>query len=98
LAQQLTIHFYRVELAGHNAHRTKPAAEQHVLTLRRTYHYYSAGLLTQCLIELQLRDRLCMRTRISHQPIMTGWPCSLSETMLATGARKCRRTHQFHMA
>ena len=34
------------------------------------YHLYSAGLLPQCLVELQFRDRLCIDTRIVQQPIV----------------------------
>ncbi len=50
-----------------------PAVGPRLLTfrLRRVCHSYSAGLPSQRLIKLQLRDRLCIRTRthISHQPI-----------------------------
>lgn len=35
----------------------------------------SQPLLTQCLIKLQFRDRLCIATRIAHQPIMRGFRC-----------------------
>ena len=47
--------------------------------LRRVCHFCSAGLPSQRLIKLQLRDRLCIRTRtrISHQPIVPGFRCQV---------------------
>jgi len=45
--------------------------------LRRTCRYYSAELPTQRLIKLQLRDRLCIETRIVQQPIMPGFRCQV---------------------
>ncbi len=57
--------------------RTLPQYGPHLPKLRRVYHFCSAELPTQRLIELQLRDRLCIRmcTRISHQPITPGFRC-----------------------
>ncbi len=53
------------------------AARPRLLTLRRLCHYCSAELPTHRLIKLQFRDRLCMRTSISHQPIMPGFRCQV---------------------
>ncbi len=55
------------------------AAAPRVPMLHRPCHSLGAGLPTQCLIKLQLRDRLCirMRTRISHQPIVPGFRCQV---------------------
>ena len=54
-----------------------PAAAPRLLTLLRVCHYYSAELPTHCLIKLQFRDRLCVRTRISHQPIVSSFRCQV---------------------
>jgi hypothetical protein len=40
-----------------------PAATPRLPKLRRVCHYCSAGLPTYCLIKLQFRDWLCIRTR-----------------------------------
>ena len=61
------------DLAAHTTHRTKPALGSHQSTLRRMCRLYSADLPTQCLVELQFRDRLCIDTRIVQQPIMPGF-------------------------
>ena len=61
------------ELALHNTHRTTPAPDPHQSTLRRMCHLYSAGLPPQCLVELKLRDQLCIDTRIVQQLIMPGF-------------------------
>ena len=57
------IHYdYNPELAAHTTHtthRTTPAPDPHQSTLRRMCHFYSAGLPTQSLVELQFRDWLC---------------------------------------
>ena len=41
--------------------------------------FLTPGLPTQCLIKLQFRYRLCirMRTRISHQPIVSCFSCQV---------------------
>ena len=69
--------FYRPASAALNTQCAPQAAAPRLPMLRRTYHYSSAGLPTQCLIKLQLRDRLCMRTRISHRPIVFGFRCQV---------------------
>ena len=57
------------------------AAVPRLPKLRRVCHYCSAGLPSQRLIKLHLRDRLCIRTRtgtrISHQPIVHGFRCQV---------------------
>ena len=45
--------------------------------LRSVCHAYSAQLPTKCLIKLQFRDQLCIRTRISHQPIVPSFRCQV---------------------
>lgn len=45
--------------------------------LRRLCHSYSAELPTQRLIKVQFRDRLCIPTRIAHQPILPGFRCQI---------------------
>ena len=69
--------FYRPALAALNIQCALPAAAPRLPMLRRVCHYCSAELPTQCLIKLQLRDRLCIRTRISHQPIVSGFRCQV---------------------
>ena len=59
--------FNKTALAVNNTHRTKPASDPHLHTLRHINHFCSAELPTQRLVELQLRDRLCIRTRVGHQ-------------------------------
>ncbi len=45
--------------------------------MRRVCHYYSAELPTHCLIKLQFRDRLRIRTRRGRPLIMSAtWPAS----------------------
>ena len=66
-------------MATLNIQCTLPAAAPRLLTLRRVCHFCSAGLPSQSLIKLQLRNRLCIRTRtgtrISHQPIVPCFRC-----------------------
>jgi len=62
---------YNPELAAHTTRRTKPAPDPHQSTLRRMCHFYNAGLPPQSLVELQVRDRLCSRTRGLRPQIMT---------------------------
>ena len=81
----------RPALAALNIQCALPAAGPRLLTLRLVCHSYSAGLPTQCLIKLQLRDRLCMRTHISHQPIVSSFrfevcSCSNSSSGIASTA------------
>ena len=64
---------YITALAHPTTHRTTPAPNPHQSTLRRMCRLYSADLPTQCLVELQFRDRLCIDTRIVQQPIMPGF-------------------------
>ncbi len=69
--------FNKTALAVNNTHRTKPAPNPHHSTLSRMCDLYSAGLPTQRLVELQLRDRHCMRTRVGHKPIVSGFRCQV---------------------
>ena len=64
-------------MAAHNGHRSAPAPDPFLSTLRRLCHSYSVGLPIQCLIKLQVQDQLCIRTRIAHQPIMPGFRCQV---------------------
>ena len=66
---------FKTASAALNIQGAPPAAGPRLLTLRRVCHSYSAELPTQRLIKLQFRDWLCirMRTRISHQPIVSGF-------------------------
>ncbi len=68
---------YNPELAAHTTRHTTPVPDPLQSTLRRMCHLYSAGLPTQCLVELQFRDRLCIYTRIMQQPIMTSFRCQV---------------------
>ena len=52
-----------------------PAASPRLLTLRRVCHYYSAELPIHCLIKLQVRDRLRIRTHRARPLIIPGFPC-----------------------
>ena len=61
------------DLAHPTTHRATPAPNPHQSTLRRMCHLYSAGLPPQCLVELKLRDQLCVDTRIVPQLIMPGF-------------------------
>ena len=45
--------FNKTALAVNNTHRTKPASDPHLHTLRHINHFYSAGLPLQCLIKHQ---------------------------------------------
>ena len=58
------------ELAADTTRRTTPVPDPHQSTLRRMYHLYSAGLPPQCLVEFQIRERLCIDTRIVQQSLM----------------------------
>ena len=60
------------DLAHPTTHRATPAPNPHQSTLRLC-HLYSAGLPPQCLVELKLRDQLCVDTRIVPQLIMPGF-------------------------
>ena len=78
------------DLAGYTLHRTTSAPGQHFSPLRRIGHFYRAGLLPQCLVEFQSRDRLYIHTGIVQQPIMTGCSfaapiCTYSCTTSPTG-------------
>ena len=64
---------YNTDLAARTTRRTTPVPYPHQSTLCRMGHLYSAGLLPQCLVELQFWDRLCIDTRIVPQPIMPGF-------------------------
>ncbi len=64
---------YNPELADHTTRRTTPAPDPHQPALRRMCNFYSAELPSQCLVELQFRDRLYIDTRIVQQPIMSGF-------------------------
>ena len=55
--------FYTPALAVHNSQYTLPASESHLHTFRRMCHVRSADLQLEGLIKLQLRDRICIRTR-----------------------------------
>ncbi|MCG3778485.1 MAG: hypothetical protein JW388_1206 [Nitrospira sp.] len=68
---------YIMALARHTTHRTKPAPDLHQSTLRRMYNFLGAGLPSQCLVELQFRDRLCIDTRIMQQSLMPGFRCQV---------------------
>ena len=68
---------YNPELAADTTRRTTPVPDPHQSTLRRMCHLYSAGLPPQCLVKLQFRYRLCIDTRIMHQPIITGFRCQI---------------------
>ena len=79
-----------LDLAGYTIHRTTSAPGQHFSPLRRIGHFYRAGLLPQCLVEFQSRDRLYIDTGIVQQPIMTGCSfaapiCTYSCTTSPTG-------------
>ncbi len=63
--------------AALNIQCASQAAVPRLPKLRRVCHYCSAGLPTQRLIKLQLRDRLCFRTRTGHQPIVHGFRCQV---------------------
>lgn len=83
---------YTTALLVHNTHRTQPASEQHIPTLRRICHSFSAGLPPQRPIKLKLRDRLCISIRRGHSLIMCGFPyqiCRLTNktTRLGIGAK-----------
>ena len=69
------IHYdYNPELAAHTTHtthRTTPAPDPHQSTLRRMCHFYNAGLPPQCLVELQIRDRLSAQSRKLDQAHIT---------------------------
>ncbi len=69
-----------------NIQGTLPAAAPRLPTLRRVCHYCGPNLPTNCLIKLQFQYRLCMRTRISHQPLMPGFRYQVSRLVkLALG-------------
>ncbi len=53
--------------------RAPPVAGPRLPKLRRVCHFCGAELPAQRLIKLQIRNRLCIRTRISHQSIMAGF-------------------------
>ena len=61
------------DLEHDTTHRTTPAPGPHQSTLHRMCHLYSAGLLPQCLVEIQFQDWLCIDTRIVQQPIIPGF-------------------------
>ena len=61
---------YNPDLAVHTTRRRTPVPASSPPTRRRMCYLYSAGLPTQCLVELQFRDRLCIDTGIVQQPIM----------------------------
>ena len=69
--------FNKTALAVNNTHRTNPASDPHLSTLRHINHFCIAELPTQRLIKLQVRDRHCIRTRVGHQPIMLGFHCQV---------------------
>ncbi len=48
-----------------------------MLTLRRVCHYCSADLPTHCLIKLQFRDRLRIRTHRGRPLIIPGFCCQV---------------------
>ena len=68
---------YNPELAHQTTHRTTAAPASSPPPLRRICHLYSADLPPQCLVKLQFRYRLCIDTRIMHQPIITGFRCQI---------------------
>ena len=59
--------FHRIELAVHNAYRSLQAPAPRPPTLRRWCHLRSASLSARRLIKIQIRDRLCIRTRVVRQ-------------------------------
>ena len=90
---------YNPELPAHTTRRTTPAHDPHQSTLRRMCHLYSAGLPPQCLVEFQLRDRLCIDTRIMQQPIMPGFDsqvCRLIEVQ-KSGSRRLPSTDSMQL-
>ena len=74
-----------------------PAAGPRLLMLRRVCHYYSAELPTHCLIKLQFRDRLRIRTHRGRPliiPAFCYWVCRLVKlnfgiASTASGAISC---------
>ena len=78
---------YNPDLGARATRRTTPVPVPHQSTLRRMCHLYSAGLPSQCLVEIQLRDRLSTFTRIAQRPNMPGFPsqvCRLKRTTKCT--------------
>ena len=54
-----------------------PAAAPRLPKLQRVCHSCSAELPTQCLIKLQLRDRLCIRIHKGRPLIIPGFRCQV---------------------
>ena len=74
LIQQAEItQLLQTSIGSLNIQCTLPAATPRLLTLRRVCHYYSAELPTRCLIKLQFRDRLRIRTHRGRPLIIPGF-------------------------
>ena len=77
--------------------RTTPAPDPHQSTLRRMCHFYNAGLPPQCLVKLQLRDRLRAQVRRLDQAHITPTdsvectPLRVARPAKRWAQRMCRR-------
>ena len=81
------------DLADHTYRRTTPMPDPHQSMLRRICHLYIAGLLPQCLVELQFWDRLCIDTCNVHQPIVPGFRSQVCR-LVKLKSRDCLK-HRF---